>query len=131
MDIFIISRDGAKQSILANLAAAMAFKQQGLEVTLMYGQEAMIAMAENKFQYKGLLEGYQDTIEKTINDMDFPTDPTALLKLAGEAGVEVVTCTLWAKVARTKNKLPLEIKVVELEDMFQMIAQAKKIMGTF
>jgi len=51
--------------------------------------------------------------------------------MAGEADVEIITCALWAKVARTKNKLPSEIKVVELDELFQMIAQAKKIMGTF
>ena len=131
MDIFIISRDGSKQSIIANLSAAMAFRQQGLDVTLMYDQDAMIALAENKFQYHGIIEGYQDAIEKTIGDMGFPTDPMVLLKMAGEAGVEVITCGVWAAVAGTKNELPSEIKVVELPDLFQMIAQAKKIMGTF
>ena len=131
MDIFIISRDGSKQSVMANLATAMALKQQGLEVTLAYVQEAMVAVAENKFQYRGLLESYQDSIEKTINDMGFPTDPIVLLKMAREAGVEIITCPIWAAVAGTENKLPSEIKVVELKELFQVIARSKKILGQF
>lgn len=131
MDLFIVSRDGSKQSLVANLALAVWSKQQGQDVVLMYDQEAMIAMAENNFQYTGLLKPYAEDMERIIGGMGFPTDPIANLRMAKAMGVEIVTCQLWAGVARTKNEIPEEIKVVEIDEIFAMIASAEKIMGNF
>ena len=57
-DIFVISKDGEKQSIIANLATSIALKQAGLDVVLMFTQEAMVALAAENFAFRGLLEGY-------------------------------------------------------------------------
>jgi predicted peroxiredoxin len=131
MDIFIVSRDGSKQSIIANLATAIALRGQGLSVTMMYDQDAMIALAERKFTYSGLVENYQSATDKVINEMGFATDPMALLKMAKDSGVDIITCPIWAGVARTKNKIPSEVRVVELGELFKAIAESKKIMGGF
>jgi len=131
MDIFIISRDGSKQSIIANLATAIALRQRGLSVTMMYDQEGMLALAERKFAYSGLVENYGSATDKVINEMGFATDPMALLKIAKDSGVDIITCPIWAGVARTKNKIPSEVRVVEFEELFRTIAESKKIMGSF
>ena len=131
MDIFMISREGSKQSIVACLGTAISLRQKGLAVTLMYDQEAALAMAEGKFEYTGLVARYADVTEKVITDQGFPTDPLVLLQAAKEAGVDVITCALWAAVARSKNELPSELRVVELDELFDIIAHSTKIMGTF
>ena len=131
MDIFIVSRDGSKQSIVANLATAIALRGQGLSVTVMYDQEAMIALAEKNFAYSGLVKNYQSATDKIISEMGFSTDPMALLKIAKDSGVDIITCPIWAGVAGTKNKIPSEVRVVELGELFTAIAESKKIMGSF
>ena len=55
----------------------------------------------------------------------------AVLKAAKDAGVDIITCALWAGVARSKNEIPPELRVVELTELFQLIADSKKIMGSF
>jgi hypothetical protein len=131
MDMFIISRDGSKQSILANLATALALKGQGQEVVLMYDQEAMIALAEKNFDYTGLVGKYASATENVISSCGVSTDPFILLKAAKDAGIDVITCALWAGVAGSRNQIPSELRVVELDELFHLIADSKKIMGSF
>ena len=131
IDIFIVSRDESKQSIVACLGTAIALRQKGLAVTLMYEHNAMIALAERRFEYTGLLESYADATEKAISDHGFPTEPMELLKIAKEAGVDIISCPIWTAVAKSRNVLPSELRIVELNELFDIIAGAKKILGSF
>ena len=53
------------------------------------------------------------------------------MKIAKEAGVDVITCPIWAAVARSRNELPSEVRIAELNELFDIIAGAKKILGSF
>ena len=132
-DILITCRDGAKQSIIANLALATFLrKERNKNVVLLFVQEALLALAKKEFTYRGLLEECSDVIDKTITDFGFPPDPLILLKAAKEAGVNIVTCTVWAKVVQnSKNIIPGEIDVIELDKLFDIVLDAKKTMGGF
>ena len=130
-DIFVISKDGEKQSIIANLATSIALKQAGLDVVLMFTQEAMVALAAENFEFRGLLEGYSGVIEKTITEMGFPAEPLKLLEMACSLGIRVITCPIWARVAESKNEIPSGIEIVEMEELFGFISRADKIMGSF
>jgi len=131
IDIFIVSRDESKQSIIGCLGTAIALRQKGLAVTLMYEQNAMVALAERKFEYTGLLESYADITERAISDHGFPSEPMELLKIAKDVGVDIISCPIWTDVARSRNVLPSELRIVELDELFTIIASAKKILGSF
>ena len=132
-DILICCRDGVKQSLIANLALATFLKKErDKNVVLLFVQEALLALAKKEFTYRGLLEEYTDVIDKTINDFGFPPDPLILLKAAKEVGVTIVTCSVWAKVVQnSKNIVPCEIDVIEVDKLFDVVLDAKKFWENF
>ena len=58
--------------------------------------------------------------------MGFPTDPIATLNLAKQLGVRIYTAEPWILVLDIGDKLPQEIEVLSLDDMIQLIADAKR-----
>ena len=64
-------------------------------------------------------------------DMGFPVEPLKLLRMACDVGVKIITCRIWAKVAESKNEIPSDIEIVEVDELFGIISQAEKIMGSF
>ena len=130
-DILMICKDGFKQSVIANLATAVALKKKGLDVVLMFTQEALVALAEQNFPYQGLLEHYAKVIEETIGAMGFSADPLKLLNAADDMGVNIISCPIWAEVAESKNNIPPQIRIVKMDELFDLLFRAKKIMGSF
>lgn len=123
--------EGSFSSIGTNLFLATQLKGAGVDVAILFDVEALAALAERKFGYEPapLLKPYEATIQKNIRAMGLPTEAAEYLKAAAAAGVPLYACAGWAGFLGVAQKLPAEIKVMEIPDVVKLLAQAKRIAG--
>lgn len=131
-DLLITCRDALSNSLLGCVATAiLTKKQEGLNVGLMFTQEAVIALAEGKFRLSPLLEPYDQKIETVRKQFNFPQEPVELVRMAKKAGVTVFTCSVWSEMMGLAQDLPEELEIVSVEELMKRISNSKKILGSF
>lgn len=123
--------EGSFSSIGTNLFLATQLKGAGVDVAILFDTEALVALAERKFGYEPtpLLKPYEATIQKNMKAIGLPTEVAEHLKAARAAGVPIYACAGWAGFLGVAQKLPAEIKVMEIPDVVKLLAQAKRIIG--
>ncbi|MDY6861672.1 MAG: hypothetical protein SV062_01630 [Thermodesulfobacteriota bacterium] len=131
IDLLIICRDALLHSYLANLSLAIFGKESGMNVEVMFTQEAAVALVNKNYRISPLLEPYLNKIEELKKKFDFPEDLIGLIEKADKTGVKMFTCTIWSVHMGIREKLPKEIDILEISEVLGKIKDAKKILGTF
>lgn len=122
---------GSFSSIGTNLFLATQLKGAGVDIAILFDTEALAALAERKFGYEPtpLLKPYEATIQKNMKGIGFSTDVAEYLKGAKAAGIPMYACAGWAGFLGVAQKLPAEVKLMEIPDVVKLLAQAKRIIG--
>lgn len=130
-DLFIVCKEPYLNSLFGCVGTAVvSAKQEGSKVALMLTQEAVIALAENKFAVSSLLTPYADKISAVLSQFEFPEDPAEMIQMAKAEGVKVFTCEVWAGLV-PQSSLPEALDIEPVEELIRIIAGSKKILGSF
>jgi peroxiredoxin family protein len=123
--------EGSFSSIGTNLFLATQLRGAGVDVAILFDTEALVALAERKFGYEPtpLLKRHEATIQKNMKAVGFSTEVAEYLKAAAAARVPLYACAGWAGFLGVAQKLPAEIKVIEIAEVVKLLAQAKRITG--
>lgn len=129
-DTVIVCATGSSNSIVGSLFMATALKGAGVDVAVLFVQEALIALAEGKFGPSPLMARYAETMFENQKKLGMPTDPRENLKRAKGAGVPVYACSGWAAILGVSDQLPAETEVIPvLPDITKLLAEAKKVIS--
>jgi len=140
MDIILLCREGLFESVINNLAFAMAFRKAGKSVGVLFTGNALYCLCNGVMRWSNPLAGMQ--IRKTITNqakkMDLPItspedqreiDIKPLLKEAKELGVMLYCCPLWSNLLDLSDKFPEELNQIGLERIWEEMARAEKVIG--
>lgn len=142
MDLLLICRDGLANSLTSVLLTAMEAKRAGIDVGVVFTQEALRCVAgEGVLRWSPGLTGQE--LRLRIADAaiarNLPItggkgegrelDALALVGQAKEAGVPMFACPLWTGLLGL-DKLPEGITVVEPSALVKTLQGAKKVIGT-
>ncbi len=130
-DLLIICRDALQHSILGSLATALDNKAKGVDVEVMFTQEALVALVIKEFRFSPLLEPYRKTMEENARKWGFSTDPFELIETCRKAGITMFGCQAWLDLPGIKGELPPGVITIEKEDVPQRVAKARTILGSF
>lgn len=145
MDLLLICRDALENSVLTNLVMAIEVKKEGIDVGVLFTEEALMAIANQAvFDWSASL---RDRVTRTkvannakklgIQTCDAPTasypavSMKGLVKVAQATGVTLLACPIWAGFLECQEKLPSEITQIDFATFLKTIKAAKKIIGTF
>jgi len=129
-DTIIICKEGTINSYLSSLVIAMNSKQKGNDISIVFMQEGLAALIDKKFSFPGGLEPYSEDIKKNAAMMGVPSDPFELIKHAKSMGVSLYACQAWMKLLGGKPPkfdIPEALEALELTDLVDAIAEAKKV----
>ena len=129
--VIICSAASSMTSISLNVFTAMQLKGMGQDVALFFDWEALVALADKKFQLSPILAPHQAEMMKNMQAAGFPTDPLEFLKGAKAAGVPIYTCAGTVGFLGIADKVPAEIQPLEIPDVMKLLAEAKKVIGGF
>ena len=124
---------GSFPSIGTNLFLATQLKGAGVDVAILFDGEALVGLAEREsgFEAVPLMKPYEATIRKNMKAMGISDEVAEHLKAAVAAGVPLYACAGWAGFLGVAQKLPAEIKAMDIPDVVKLIAGAKRIAGGF
>jgi predicted peroxiredoxin len=111
-------------ALLSNLVTAATLKDK-YDVAVVFMQEAIAAIADDRCEFAPLLEKYSDTILKNADRSGIPTSIIGLIKMAKKKGVPLYGCHAWTKLMEVE--LPEEIEVIELKEVAEMAAHARTV----
>ena len=131
MDILIQVSSGYVDTIMPSLIMASKLKSEGTDVTVFFEWRALVAFAENKFEYSSSVAKYAATIEENARKMGVPIDPMYLLKGAKAAGIPIYGCAVEAVLAGITEQVPPEIQLMEEQDLSKPLLEAKKVVSGF
>ncbi|RZN69245.1 MAG: hypothetical protein EF807_04755 [Candidatus Methanolliviera hydrocarbonicum] len=123
-EIVYICRDGTMNALLSNLVTAATLKDE-YDVAVVFMQEAIAAIAEDRCEFAPLLKEYGYKILKNADKSGIPTSVTGLIKMAKDRGVPLYACHAWTKLMEVE--LPEEIEVIELKEIAEMAAHARTV----
>ena len=130
-DLLIIIRDGLINSYAGSLASAMLAKQDGMDVEVLFVQEAIVALADKNFRMSPALEKYQGKVEDALTGFGLSGNPLEIVKAVKQAGVPMFTCPIWTEQMGVKEKIPEEIEIIDISELMGKIKSAQRIVGTF
>ena len=140
MDLIFICRDALENSVISNIGFALEARKAGMDVGVLFTEEALLAMAGESFRWSDLFQG-RDTrarISKNATSMGIEvanqkdsrwTDLTRLLCLAREKGVRLFACPLWVQILDVKQEISSRLELLEMETIIQELTKAKIIGG--
>lgn len=141
MELLLICRDGLGNSITSVMLLAMEAKKAGVDVGVVFTQEALRVVAgEGVVRWSPGLTGQE--LRLRIADAaiagNLPImggkgegrelDSLALVGQAKEAGVPIFACPLWAGFLGL-DKLPEGITVIEPAALVKTLQEAKQVIG--
>lgn len=130
-DLFIVCKEPTLNSLFGCVGTAVvSTKQEGSKVALMLTQEAVVALAENKFTVSNLLVPYTEKISAVLKQFEIPEDPAQMIQMAKADGVKVFTCEVWAGLV-PEGSLPEALDIEPVEELIRIISGSKKILGSF
>jgi len=121
--------EGTYSSIATSLIFARSFKLAGVDVEVIFDEEALVALAEKKYDLPAMLQPYAETIKKNLAAAGIPTDPAAWPALVKAAGVPMYACGGWAGWLGVADKLPAGIEVKPGAWVVAELAAAAKVIG--
>jgi len=142
MDLLLICRDGLANSLTSAMLTAMEAKKAGVDVGVLFTQEALRCVAgEGVLRWSPGLTGQE--LRLRLADVAIASnlpiaggkgegrelDAMALVEAAKKAGVSMFACPLWAKLLGLQ-KLPEGIKVMEPPALIKALQETKKVIGT-
>ena len=142
MDMIFICRDALENSLISNLVMAIEAKKDGINVGVIFTQEALAALAGETFSWSPLLQerGKRLKIAQGAKKMEIPmisardarqTDVWNLVNAAAEAGVALFACPVWQGLLGLEEKLPSQIQKIQLPEALKLLTDARKVIGTF
>ena len=142
MDMILICRDALENSVIGNVAMAMAAKKEGQDVGILFTEEALAALAGESFRWASLFESRDARIKISRNATAMGvevadvrdnrwTDLSRLLKAAREANIRLLACPIWTRVLDLEGKLPPEITPINSATLLNQLKEAKIIIGGF
>ena len=130
-DLLIVCKEPYSNSLFGCIGTAVvSTKQENSKVALMLTQEAVIALSEKKFVLAPLLKNYADNLSAIYEQFEFPEDPAEMITMAVNAGVKVFTCEIWASLT-SSGSLPSALDIIPVTELIKIIAESKKILGSF
>lgn len=141
MDLLLILRDALASSVVGNLLTAMAAKNAGRRVGVLFTQEALAAFARGSFEWPRELSGQE--MRLTMADRGAGAgvpllgrgegrqlDPKGLISAARDAGVVLYACPIWTSLLGLDGKLPDSLQAVEIGALTALMEEAKQVVGT-
>lgn len=141
MDLLLICRDGLANSLTSVLLMAMEAKKAGVDVGVIFMQEALRCVAgEGVLRWSPGLTSQE--LRLKFADVAIASnlpitggkgegrelDALALVGQAKEAGVPMFACPLWAGLLGL-DKLPEGITVIESSALLKMLQETKQVIG--
>jgi predicted peroxiredoxin len=144
MDMLFICRDALASSLISNLLLAIEAKRAGVDVGVVFTQEALQAVAGGNFNWPSELTGQETRYKVTDNaaamGLNLPTmggrgegrqiDVPKIIPMAKEAGVPMFACPLWEGLLGLKGKLPEGVKEMDVAAILSALREAKTIIGS-
>ncbi len=143
MDILFICRDALGSSMVTNVALAIEAKKGGMDVGVLFTEEALAAATYGVFRWPQELLGQEIRHKMADNaaGVGIPTtggrgaarriDAQASIMKAKESGVTMFASPIWVTLLGISGKLPEGIGEVSLADELKMLKEAKTIIGSF
>ncbi len=128
-EVLFLQANGTLNSMTTALFTAVQVKGMGVDVAMVFDQEALAALAEKKFEPSPPLAKYITTIGENLQKMGLSTDVMDYVKQAKSAGIPLYACGGWADLLGVRGKLPPEVQVLEIPDVMKLVAQAKRTIG--
>ena len=142
MDLLLIVRDALASSLVGNLVTALAAKQAGQAVGVVFTQEALAAIARGTFAWPRELSGQEMRLRMADHaaSVGVPVsggrgdgrqlDAKALVSQAGEAGVTLYACPIWSALLGLDGRLPKGLQAVDAAALLELIHAAKTVVGS-
>lgn len=143
MDLLLICRDALSSSLLSTTLTATEAKKAGVDVGVLFTEEALAAVCGGTFAWPTGLTGQELRYRMADNAkaMGIPTmggkgdarqiDIRQLVGMAKEGGIPMFACPVWAGLLGLQGKLPQGIAEVDAPTLLKMIAETKTIIGSF
>lgn len=144
MKLLLICRDAVENSIFSNLLWAMEGKKRGNDVSVLFTEEALAALAGEASDWSPLLRDRdrRTKIAKKAAEQGLPTYPAPtrgfpaidtieLVKKVRAAGVSLYACPVWVNFLELEGKLPDEITELDSSAFWKVIEEAETIIGNF
>lgn len=130
-DLLIVCKEPYTNSLFGCIGTAVvSTRQEHSKVALMLTQEALIALAENKFTLAPLLVPHAEKFAAVSKQFEFPEDPAEMIKMAVAEGVRVFTCEVWAGLTQP-GSLPPALDIVPVSELIKIISESRQILGSF
>ncbi len=143
MDILFICRDALGSSITTNLALAIEAKKSGMDVGVLFTEEALAAANDGVFHWPQELTGPEmrykmadnaagaGLLTKGGSGQGRQIDAQASVTKAKENGVTMFASPIWVTLLGLSGKLLEGIDEITLADELKMLKDVKTIIGSF
>jgi hypothetical protein len=132
MDVLIIAKDGSLNSILTNVLLAMDAKKAGVDVGVLFSQEALAALMDRKFYEmpEGLKKHSKEIAENaSAAGLALPKEPADVVGLAATAGIPMFACPAWGPLLGVAGKIPSQITPLDVPTTLKEIGAAGKVIA--
>ena len=143
MDLLLICRDALENSIITNLLTAAEAKRAGLDVGVLFTEEALAALAGESCDWSPLLRNRNTrvTIASNAQKLGMPIyeAPTRsvpavasreLMRLSKEAGVRLFACATWIKLLGLAEDKLAGFEPLEPEAKLKILRETKTVIGS-
>lgn len=141
MDMLFILRDALASSLMGSLLMALKARQAGLEVGVLFTQEALAAAAGGVFEWPRELAGQEMRLgladrgagaglPRMGSGQGRQLDVKGLIAEARHAGVVLYACPIWASLLDVGGKLPDGFQAPDEGAVVKLLQEAKKVIGT-
>ncbi|MBI4307366.1 MAG: hypothetical protein HY684_00975 [Chloroflexi bacterium] len=141
MDIVFIARDALASSIVGTLLAAVEAKEEGLDVGVIFTQEALAAATGGSFIWPRELSGpeMRYPLADRGKALGLPLmgrsesrqlDAKGLIARARDKGVTLYACPWWSALLGIGEQGPVGFKTVDRKGALTLLREAKQVIGT-
>lgn len=131
-DVLLIATDGSLGSILANVMLAMDAKKAGSGAGVIFSEEALAALMDNKFYEmpEGLKKHSKEIADNAANGgHPLPKEPADVVNMAAGAGLPMFACPAWGLLLGVAGKIPAEITLLDAPTALKEIGAAGKVVA--
>lgn len=134
MDLVVFANRGSLDCILTSLVLAMESKKAGVDVGVVFTEEALAALMDKKFydMPEGLRKHRKEIAQNAAKmGLGIPNEPGELVKMAAGAGVPLFACPAWGPLLGVAGKIPSEITIWDIPTGLKEIGTAAKVVSPF
>ncbi len=132
MDVLVIAKDGSLNSILTNVMLSMDAKGAGVDVGVLFSQEALAALMDKKFYEmpEGLKKHQKDIADNAAKaGLPLPKEPADIVNMAAGAGIPMFACPAWGPLLGAAGKIPAQITQWDVPTALKEIGSAGKVIA--